>query len=189
MVVILYYIEGVSSISKTPPSISKVGKDWLFRFPSIVYQYRRFFFDIEKNTFGIVYYIVHYIVNDIIHYIGYKYLIYYLAAAGQSLQCPENSDSEEYLDRQMDYDDLSDHQDLLLPHYCPSQATGPVSKFLVDMPGLINLFNYGLMKALKGLPMPEPGSVPPGIILQDAIEVPHGPIPSLLIAHACLHHS
>jgi hypothetical protein len=38
----------------------------------------------------------------------------------------------------MDDTDLCDYEDQLLEDFSPSQATGPISKFLADMPGTMD---------------------------------------------------
>jgi hypothetical protein len=99
--------------------------------PNIEIQYQRFSFDIEGKNFDIV--TVPDIVLSIIPGFVYINLTCHLEHAGPSLQQHGISDSNNDEDRQMDDDDLRDY--LLLEDFSLSQAKGPISKFLADMPG------------------------------------------------------
>jgi hypothetical protein len=85
----------------------------------------------------------------------------------------------------MNYDDLRDYQHQLVPDFDPSSATGPITKFLADMPGLVDSFQDGLMKEVdlvEGLSMPETGLAPPCLPLREAIEV----LNALSAHHSCM---
>ena len=62
------------------------------------------------------------------------------------------------------------HHDLSNPTLSTDHA-GPMAQFLNGMPDWMNCISEDLLKALEGLPVPAPGSVPPGISLQEAIQV------------------
>ena len=92
-----------------------------------------------------------------------------LADAGPSVNRPETSKDEENPDLQMDADDLRDYEDQFLDDFSP--AKGPIAQFLAYLPGSMDAFQDGLLKAMDCLPMPQPGPVPPGVPLVEAIEV------------------
>ena len=70
---------------------------------------------------------------------------------------------------------MRDFEDQDLPdlsnHPTTTGHVGPMAKFLNDMPDWMNGISDDVMKALEGLPVPAPGPVPPGISLQEAIQV------------------
>jgi hypothetical protein len=88
------------------------------------YRHRRFSFDIEGKNYDIV--------PDIVPDIVYINLTCHVEHAGSSLQRHGISDSND--DEEMDDDDLRDYEDQLLEDFSLSQAKGPISKFLADMP-------------------------------------------------------
>jgi hypothetical protein len=56
----------------------------------------------------------------------------------------------------------------------PSTADlGPIHHFLSCMPDWMNINAEGLNLALESLPIPLKGPIPPGISLQEAIQVDH----------------
>ncbi len=62
----------------------------------------------------------------------------HLEHVGPSLQNHGISDSNDNEDRQMDDDNLRDYEDQLLEDFSPSQAKGPISKLLANMPGMMD---------------------------------------------------
>ena len=48
---------------------------------------------------------------------------------------------------------------------------GQIPQFLADMPSTMHSFQDGLLKAIDGLPMPSAGPFPPGLSLQEVIEI------------------
>ncbi len=53
----------------------------------------------------------------------------------------------------------------------PLQDRGPIYQFLSGIPDWLNFNPEDLDRALESLPIPLKGPIPPGISLQDAIEV------------------
>jgi hypothetical protein len=89
---------------------------------------------------------------------------------GPSLPRPQSSDSNE--DREMDFDDHRDFMDQDDPAgQFPSVDPGPIHLFLSGILDWLNFNPEDLGRALESLPIPLKGPVPPGISLQDAIEV------------------
>ncbi len=101
-----------------------------FERPNIRIRYRRFSFDIEGKTYDIV--------PDLIYDIGYINLTSHHEHTGPLLQRHGISDNNYNEDRQMDDGYLSDYKDQLLEDFSLSQAKGPISKFLVGMPGTMD---------------------------------------------------
>jgi hypothetical protein len=98
--------------------------------PNIGIRYRRFSFDIKGINYDSV--------PDILPDIVYINLTCHLEHAGPSLQRHGISDSNDDEDRQMDGDGLRDYEDQLLEGFSQSQAKGPISEFLADMPGTMD---------------------------------------------------
>jgi hypothetical protein len=89
---------------------------------------------------------------------------------GPSLPHPPSSDSNE--DRVMDFADHRDFMDRDVPAgQFPSADPGPIHRFLSGIPDWLNLNPEDLDWALESLPIPLKGPSPPGISLQEAIEV------------------
>ncbi len=89
---------------------------------------------------------------------------------GPSLPRPPSSDSNE--DHEMEFDDHRDFidQDESAVQF-PTVDPGPSHQFLSGIPDWLNFNPEDLDRALENLPIPLKGPVPPGISLQDAIEV------------------
>jgi hypothetical protein len=89
---------------------------------------------------------------------------------GPSLQRPQSSDSNE--DREMDFDDHRDFIDQDVPAgQFPTADPGPIHQFLSGIPDWLNFNPEDLDRALESLPIPLKGPSPPGISLQEAIQV------------------
>ena len=102
----------------------------------------------------------------------YRYVIKF-STLGPSLPRPPSSDSNE--DREMDFDDHRDFMDQDDPAVqFPTVDPGPIHQFLSGFPDWLNFNPEDLDRALESLPMPLQGPSPPGISLQDAIEVNNG---------------
>ena len=71
----------------------------------------------------------------------------------------------------MDTNDLRDYldQDMLPPQH--ASAAGPYARFLADMPDWINMTQQEYIKSWEALPLPAVGHIPPGISLEQAIQV------------------
>jgi hypothetical protein len=80
------------------------------------------------------------------------------------------SDSNE--DCEKDFDDHRDFMDQDVPAgQFPTVDPGPIHEFLSGIPDWLNFYPEDLDRALESLPVPLKGPSPPGISLQDAIEV------------------
>ena len=94
---------------------------------------------------------------------------------GPSVPSTANMVEDEDNDREMDSDDMRDFADQDLPDpSSPPPSTdhaGPIAQFLHALPDWMNCISDNVMKALEGLPVPAPGPAPPGISLQEAIQV------------------
>ncbi len=89
---------------------------------------------------------------------------------GPSFPRPQSSDS--YGDRELDCDDHRDFMDQEDPAgQFPTADPGPIHQFLSGIPDCLNFHPEDLDWALESLPIPVKGPSPPGISLQDAIEV------------------
>ncbi len=89
---------------------------------------------------------------------------------GPSLPRPPSSDSNE--DREMDFDNHCAFMDQDDPAgQFPTVDPGPIHQFLSGIPDWLNFNPEDLDRALESLPIPLKGQSPPGISLQDAIEV------------------
>ncbi len=89
---------------------------------------------------------------------------------GPSLPCPQSIDSNE--DSELDFDYHRDFMDQDDPAgQFPTADPGPIHQFLSGIPDWLNFNPEDLDRALESLPIPLKGPVPPGISLQDAIEV------------------
>ncbi len=89
---------------------------------------------------------------------------------GPSLPRPPSLDSNE--DREMDFDDHRDYMDQDDPAgQFPTVDPGPIHQFLSGIPDWLNFNPEDLDRALESLPIPLKGPSPPGISLQEAIEV------------------
>ena len=89
---------------------------------------------------------------------------------GPSFPRPPSIDSNE--DREMDFDDHRDFMDQdILAGDLPTSQPGPIHQFLTGMPDLMNMSTEDLNIALENMPIPLEGPVPPGISLQEAIQV------------------
>jgi hypothetical protein len=93
---------------------------------------------------------------------------------GPSLPRPPSSDSND--DREMDFDDHRDFMDQDVPAgQFPSADPGPIHQFLSGIPDWLNFnpedLDRALDSSLESLLIPLKGPSPPGISLQDAIEV------------------
>ncbi len=72
----------------------------------------------------------------------------------------------------MDFDDHCDYMDQDDPAgQFPTVDPGPIHQFLSGIPDWLNFNPEDLDRALESLPIPLKGPTPPGISLQDAIEV------------------
>jgi hypothetical protein len=72
----------------------------------------------------------------------------------------------------MDFDDHRDYMDQDDPAgQFPTVDPGPIHQFLSCIPDWLNFNPEDLDRALESLPIPLKGPSPPGISLQDAIEV------------------
>jgi hypothetical protein len=72
----------------------------------------------------------------------------------------------------MDFDDHRDYMDQDDPAgQFPTVDPGPIHQFLSGIPDWLNFNPDDLDRALESLPIPLKGPSPPGISLQDAIEV------------------
>ena len=72
----------------------------------------------------------------------------------------------------MDFDDQRDYMDQDDPAVqFPTVDPGPIHQFLGGIPDWLNFNSEDLDRALESLPIPLKGPSPPGISLQDAIEV------------------
>jgi hypothetical protein len=72
----------------------------------------------------------------------------------------------------MDFDDHRDYMDQDNPAgQFPTVDPGPIHQFLSGIPDWLNFNPEDLDRALESLPIPLKGPSPPGISLQDAIEV------------------
>ena len=92
------------------------------------------------------------------------------SCTGPSLPRPPSSDSNE--DREMDFDDHRDYMDQDDPAgQFPTVDPGPIHQFLSGIPDWLNFNPEDLDRALESLPIPLKGPIPPGIFLQDVIEV------------------
>ena len=90
--------------------------------------------------------------------------------SGPSLPRPPSSDSNE--DREMDFDDHRDFMDQDIPAgQFPTADPGSIHQFLSDIPDWMNINQEDLDLALESLPIPLKGLIPPGIFLQEAIQV------------------
>ena len=90
--------------------------------------------------------------------------------SGPRLLRPPSIDSNE--DRELDFDDHRDFMDQDDPAgQFPNADPGPIHQFLSGIPDWLNFNPEDLDRALESLPIPLKGPVPPGISLQDAIEV------------------
>ena len=71
--------------------------------------------------------------------------------------------------------DFDDHRDYMGPDdpagQFPTVDPGPIHQFLSGIPDWLNFNPEDLDRALESLPIPLKGPSPPGISLQDAIEV------------------
>jgi hypothetical protein len=77
----------------------------------------------------------------------------------------------------MDFDDHRDFMDQDDPAaQFPTVDPGPIHQFLSGIPDWLNFNPEDLDRALESLPIPLKGPSPPGISLQDAIEVNNGTI-------------
>ncbi len=82
---------------------------------------------------------------------------------------PSRDSSEEH---EMNFDDHRDYMDQVIPAgQIPTADPGPIHHFLSDMPDWMNINEEDLNLALKNLPIPLKGPIPPGISLQEAIQV------------------
>jgi hypothetical protein len=89
---------------------------------------------------------------------------------GLSLPRPQSSDRNE--DREMDFDDHRDFMDRDVPAgQFPTADPGPIHQFLSGIPDWLNFNPEDLDRALEILPIPLKGPSPPGISLQEAIQV------------------
>jgi hypothetical protein len=82
------------------------------------------------------------------------------------------SDSNE--DREMDFDEHHDFMDQHIPAgQFPTADPGPIHHFVSGMPDWMNINQEDLDRALESLQVPIPlkGPIPPGISLQEAIQV------------------
>ena len=95
----------------------------------------------------------------------YRYVIKF-SNSGPSLPRPPSSDSNE--DREMDFDDHGDFMDQDDP---AGQFPTAIHEFLNGIPDWLNFNPDDLDRALESLPIPLKGPTPPGISLQDAIQV------------------
>jgi hypothetical protein len=95
-------------------------------------------FDIKRKNYDVVPDIVPDSILSIPDHIVYINLTCHLEHAGPSLEHHGISDSNDDEDRQMDDDDLSDYEHQILEDFSLSQAKGPISKFLADMPGMMD---------------------------------------------------
>jgi hypothetical protein len=92
------------------------------------------------------------------------------SCTGPSLPRPPSIDSNE--DREIDFDDHRDFMDQDDPAgQFPTADPGPIHQFLSAIPDWLNFNPEDLDRALESLPIPLKGPVPPGISLQDTIEV------------------
>ena len=64
----------------------------------------------------------------------------------------------------MDADDLRDYEDQFLDDFSP--AKGPIAEFLAYLPGSMDTFQDGLLKAIEGLTMPQPDHYNQASLLQ-----------------------
>jgi hypothetical protein len=72
------------------------------------------------------------------------------------------------------FDDLRDYMDRgqdIPAGQLPTVEFGPIAQFLNGMPDWMNMNQEGIDLALAGLPIPLKGPLPPGISLQEAIQV------------------
>ena len=98
-----------------------------------------------------------------------RYVIY-CSKTGPSIPRPPSIDSNE--DREMDFDDHRDFMDQdILAGDLPTSQPGPIHQFLTGMPDWMNMSTEDLNIALENMPIPLEGPVPPGISLQEAIQV------------------
>ncbi len=90
---------------------------------------------------------------------------------GPSLPHPQSRDSNG--DREMDIDDHRDFMDQDVPAgQFPTADPGPIHQFLSQFfPDWLNFNLEDLDRALESITIPLKGPSPPGISLQDAIEV------------------
>ena len=89
---------------------------------------------------------------------------------GPSILRPPSTDSNE--DREMDFDDRRDYLDQdISAGDLPTSQPGPLHQFLTGMPDWMNMSTEDLNIALENMPIPLEGPVPPGISLQEAIQV------------------
>ena len=91
---------------------------------------------------------------------------------GPSIPRLQSIDSNE--DREMDFDDQREFMDQdILAGDLPTSQPGPIHQFLTGMPDWMNMSTEDLNIALENLHIQSPleGPVPPGISLQEAIQV------------------
>ncbi len=91
---------------------------------------------------------------------------------GPSVPRPRSIDSNE--ERELDFDDHRDYtdQDISAEQF-PIAESGPIAQFLTGMPVCMNMYQEDLNLALKILPIPVEGLIPPRIPLQEAMQVNH----------------
>ena len=102
-----------------------------------------------------------------------RYRLRYLiisSKTGPSIPRPPSIDSNE--DHEIEFDDQRDFMDQDVPAgQFPTADPGPIHQFLSGIPDWLNFNPEDLDRALESLPIPLKGPIPPGIFLQDAIEV------------------
>ena len=88
-------------------------------------------------------------------------------------RAPDNSDDDG--DRTWTADDARDFEDQQSPPPSPMQhypaPRNSIARFLCDVPDWSVLDKKALDKAISQLPVPLPGPGPPGISIQDALQV------------------
>jgi hypothetical protein len=89
---------------------------------------------------------------------------------GPSVPRPPSSDSSE--DREIDFHDHRDFmdQDISAGQF-PTADPGPIHHFLSGIPDWMNINQADLDRVLESLPIPLKGPIPPGISLEEAIQV------------------
>ena len=89
---------------------------------------------------------------------------------GPSIPRPPSTNSNE--DHEMDFDYQRDFMDQdILAGDLPTSEPGPIHQFLTGMPYWMNMGTEDLNIVLENLPMPLQEPVPPGISIQEAIQV------------------